>query len=207
MRNVSHFGEGLIHAVEPKSSAGSKGQVACLQEPSGSYNRLCNSGSCRGEITAWEEQHGKPGTTPEKGCVLLAVTSSSPGAHQPETQRQPFLLAFLFQALAEATRGRPGSAAAAAPGEGRGASGASPSSAFSASPLLLAALSTRDQPCCFSASKPKSHPPLAPRPPLPACCSAQADHEQQQTCYSSRCVVHLEWDLGKYTCFYASNIF
>lgn len=72
-----------------------------------------------GEKSVWEEQHGKPGTIPEKVRVLLALTSSSSGAHQPETWCQPFLLAFLFQAVVKARRGRPGSAAAAAPGEGR----------------------------------------------------------------------------------------
>ena len=137
-------------------------------ELSVSYKGLHNGGSCRGEIPVWEEQHGKPGTIPETRRVLLAFTSSSPGAHQPESRCQPFLLAFLLRALAEARRGRPGSAAAAAArGEGRGGSGASPSSALPASPLLLPALSARDQPCCFSASKPKHHPPFAPPSPSP----------------------------------------
>lgn len=83
------------------------------------YKGLYSGGSCRGEITVWEEQHGKPGTIPGNVRVLLALTSSSPGAHQPETWCQPFVLAFLFQVVVKSRRGRPGSAAAAAPGEGR----------------------------------------------------------------------------------------
>lgn len=137
------------------------------QDAGGLHKPLYHGGSCRREITVWEEHHGEPGR--RRGVRAAGMHLFPPLgriSQKPSASRS-------CRRVFARRRPEPREAALGARRpQRRGAGGAAPSSAFSASPLLLAALSARDQPCCSSASEPKYHPPFAPRPRLPAYCSA-----------------------------------